>query len=122
MNDYAGRLVEQERTPIDVDDRRCPAGARSLIKAGAVHGWELARLTYSRGPYIGARGQVLKICDWVVLGLLDRTNHRAGVGCWRDGTPASMWLGRAGQMTEKVTFTELRQALANPDFPAARQG
>lgn len=83
---------EVRKTPIERADPRCVQGAKNLMNAAAKAGWEVRRLTYSRGPYLGAAGQVLSISDFVVVGVVD-TDHRCGVASWRDGKVIAAWYG-----------------------------
>lgn len=76
-------------------------------------GWELVRLTHSRGPYIGASGEVLSISDRHVMSARNRLDDRVlvAVGSWRDGKFDSAYTGtiRDGRLvTEKVDATTLK--------------
>jgi hypothetical protein len=83
---------EVRKTTIERSDERCPQGARNLMNAAAKAGWEVRRLTYSRGPWLGAKGNVLSISDLVACGVVD-SDKRYGVACWRDGKVVSAWYG-----------------------------
>lgn len=83
---------EVRKIPIERNDPRCPQGARNLMNAAARAGWEVRRLTYSRGPWLGANGNVLSISDIVACGVVD-SDQTVAVACWRDGKVVSAWLG-----------------------------
>lgn len=58
--------------------------------------WEVRRLTASRGPYVGARGQVLSISDAIVMGMRGPTLDGAtqvAVASWRDYKFDFAWTG-----------------------------
>lgn len=76
--------------PADVNDFPPRSGIRTMFNLiGKAQGWEVRRFTIARGPYVGARGQVLSISDSVVMGMrgptLD-TGHQVAVASWRDGS------------------------------------
>jgi hypothetical protein len=65
-----------------------PGGARIFINLAAKVGWAITRLTYARGPYLGAKGKSLGVSDSVVLHLRGPVVDGAplqAVGSWRDG-------------------------------------
>lgn len=65
-----------------------PGGARTIINLAAKIGWSVTRLTFARGPYIGAKGTSLGVSDSVVLhvqGVQVDGSVLMGVACWRDG-------------------------------------
>jgi hypothetical protein len=81
--------VEIPSHPIDADSFAPRSGIKQVINLVAkTDGWERHRLTHSRGPYVGSKGECLSISDFVVLGarqvLLDGT-VRVAVASWRDG-------------------------------------
>lgn len=86
--------VEIPCRPVDPKDEIVPGGVRTITNLLAKQGWELRRLTHARGPYVGAKGDVLSISDTIVLGAreaprcerggLDRP-PRIAVASWRDG-------------------------------------
>lgn len=108
---------EVRKTTIERADERCPQGAKNLLNAAAKAGWQVRRLTYSRGPWVGAAGQVLSISDLVVVGVVDQavdTDYRYGVACWRDGKVVSCWYGeRDGDRVpmELTTITHLKNIM-----------
>lgn len=108
--DYVEPIPEPEvrRTPVEIDDDRVPGGAKTMARlvAGITRvtpggktskspkhppmapGWELARLTYARGPYLGADGSVLSISDTIVMGARGPEvdgGVAIAVASWRDG-------------------------------------
>ncbi len=68
-----------------------PGGARTIINLADRIGWRVDRLTYSRGPFIGASGVSLGISDYVVLRVRLDEGRIAGVASWRDGKSTSAW-------------------------------
>lgn len=79
---------EKGCTPIEVSDLRPRSGPRILCGTVKKAGWDLVRLTTSRGPYIGADGSVLSTSDSIVLcargpARLDGMTPIA-VASWRD--------------------------------------
>jgi hypothetical protein len=75
---------------VSIDDFPPRSGIRQICNlVKKTPGWELRRLTASRGAYLGAKGQVLSTSDSVVLGArgparLDGSVPIA-VASWRDG-------------------------------------
>lgn len=75
--------------PIEVADLRPRSGILGLANLilgknkDKVAGWDLRRLTHSRGPYVGARGQVLSIDDFIVMGAAG-PDDRVMVAAWRN--------------------------------------
>lgn len=86
--------VEIQGHSVEPKDEIVPGGVRTITNLLAKQGWELRRLTHARGPYVGAKGDVLSISDTIVLGAreaprcwrggLDRP-PRIAVASWRDG-------------------------------------
>lgn len=76
---------------VDVATFAPRSGIRQIYTlATKTPGWEVRRLTASRGPYVGARGQVLSIDDCVVMGMLGQTTldgeTQVAVASWRSGS------------------------------------
>lgn len=75
--------------PIDVEDLPPRSGLRQVANLVLKQGWELRRLTASRGPYLGSKDQVLSVSDSVVLGARGPARLDGSVpvvvGSWRDG-------------------------------------
>lgn len=78
----------------DIDVTDLPKGSGMVQIANLLNrtdGWEIVRLRKSRGPYIGARGQVLSISDCVRIGARGPLEEgvdggrRCAVASWRDG-------------------------------------
>lgn len=85
---------ELRRTPVDVDDLPPRSGMRQIANLVLrTDGWELARLTRARGPYLGSDGSVLSISDSLVLGARG-PEGRVAVATWRDGKFDSAYTGR----------------------------
>jgi hypothetical protein len=94
-------------TPIERADDRCPQGVRNVMNAAARAGWEVTRLTYSRGPYLGSKGQVLTISDSVVIHVVDGEGH-LGVASYRDRKVTSCWWGTIGGRCYLTSITDLK--------------
>lgn len=65
-----------------------PGGTRTLLNLAAKQGWEVLRLTYSRGPYLGALGGSLGVSDSVLCilgGPVVDGGRLWAVASWRDG-------------------------------------
>lgn len=74
---------------------KVPGGVRTLLNLAEKLGdWDVVRLTYSRGPYLGADGESLGVSDSVVLHLrgpeVDNTRVHA-LASWRDGKSDWAW-------------------------------
>lgn len=101
--------------PVSVEDFPPRSGIRTTVSAVLKNGWELRRLTHTRGPYVGAKGDVLSISDVVVMGArqppgLDGES-RVAVGSWRDGKFDFGYIGtlRDGQLSPvKVDATTMK--------------
>lgn len=83
---------EIRATPIPVTDLPPRSGIRQVANLiEKTDGWTLRTLTRSRGPYVGARGQVLSISDMILIRASGeevdgvRGNRRFVVASWRDG-------------------------------------
>lgn len=85
-----------------------PGGVRTVLNLAAKQDWDVERLTYSRGPYLGANGKSLGVSDCVVLRLrgpvVDGAQLR-GVASWRDGKADWAWRldGRTTTRLENMT-------------------
>lgn len=113
--------VEIPGHKVEPKDEVVPGGVRTVVNLLAKRGWELRRLTHARGPYVGAKGDVLSISDTVVLGArevprcerggLDRPD-RIAVASWRDGKFDLAYVGyiRDGQITvtERANATTMK--------------
>ena len=116
---------EVRRTTVDIEDERVPGGARAIAKllAGITRvtpagksskslkhppmapGWELTRLTYARGPYLGADGSALSISDSIVINALGPEvdgGRAVAVASWRDGKFDTAYAGRLVGRSVKV--------------------
>lgn len=89
---------EVARHDVTADDFPPRSGIRQVANLVAkTPGWEVARFTACRGPYLGAKGKVLSISDHVVLGArgprqVDGSRPIA-VASWRDGAFESGYIG-----------------------------
>lgn len=71
-----------------------PGGVRTILNLAAKIGWEVERLTYARGPYLGANGKSLGVSDSVVLlvrGPIVDGTPLLGVASWRDAKSDWAW-------------------------------
>ena len=121
--EYDGEIPEPEVAchPITVDDLPTRSGMRQIanliLKAD---GWELRRLTHARGPYVGARGNVLSISDSVVLGARGPEVDgwvAVAVASWRDGAFDSAHIGRLKDgviAIESAKSTDLKKWIKEP--------
>lgn len=78
---------EVRSTPVTPGHEKVPGGVRTVTNLLAkIDGWELRRLTYARGPYVGSKGEVLSTSDSVVLGAQGEVDNevRVAVASWRD--------------------------------------
>lgn len=116
---------ELRATDVQVDELAPRSGMRQIANLiGKTDGWELRRLTRARGPWMGARGQVLSISDSLVLAARSEEVdgvRRVAVASWRDGKFHSAYVGtsKGGRMTtEKANATDLKnwikRDLSNP--------
>lgn len=81
-------------TPHGFREVPVPGGVRTIINRATELGWEIQRLTYARGPYLGANGKSLGVSDTVVLrvrGPVVDGHHVYGLGSWRDGKSDWAW-------------------------------
>lgn len=88
-----------------LDDREIPVpgGVRILVNLAAKVDWEITRLTYSRGPYLGAAGGSLGVSDYIVMhvrGPVVDGHPLVGVASWRDGKSDSVWQVENGYVTQ----------------------
>lgn len=106
---------EVRTTPVEVTDLPSRSGMRQVANLVLkTKGWELRRLTRARGPYMGARGQVLSISDSLVLGAVGEEvdgKRPFAVASWRDGKFDSAYVGTHGGgrfVSEGVNATDLK--------------
>jgi hypothetical protein len=108
-------VVEVWSHPVDPDSFAPRSGIKQVINLiEKTDGWERRRLTHARGPYKGAKGQVLSISDTIVLGarcdLLDGS-ARIAVASWRDGKFDFAFIGiiKDGRLApDKVDATTMK--------------
>lgn len=94
-------------TPVERNDPRVPGGAKTILNLLEKEDWELRRLTYARGPYIGANGKILSISDSIVLGAVDGEDS-AIVAFWRDGKFNGAMTVFKHQLEGRPNATELK--------------
>lgn len=112
--------------PVEPDTFAPRSGIRQVVNlVDKTEGWERYRLTHARGPYTGAKGELLSISDTIVLGarnvLLDGT-VRVAVASWRDGKFDFAFVGliQGGRLTPyKVDATTMKNWIKGThDLPA----
>jgi hypothetical protein len=79
---------EIRATPVDMKDPRVTQGVRNMINPALKVGWHVKRLTYSRGPRVGSKGQALSISDSISLILRSGDNQHQVCAVWVDGKSA----------------------------------
>jgi len=98
--------------PIEVSDLKPRSGILQMANLilgknkDKVQGWELRRLTHSRGPYVGSSGEVLSISDSIVMGARGPevdSGVRVAVASWRDG---EFDFGYTGILKDGVVTTQ----------------
>jgi hypothetical protein len=104
---YATEINHKGTTDVTIVDGSVrqvttPGGARTILNLAAKVGWEVLRLSYSRGPYIGARGESLGVSDILILvvraPIVDGIVN-GGVASWRDDKSDWAWLVSDGKTT-----------------------
>lgn len=115
--DHAPPIPEPEvrAHPLEVADLRPGSGMRQIATlVTKTDGWELRRVTGSRGPYVGSAGGVLSISDTIVIGArgpeVDE-GVKVAVASWRDDSFDFAYAGliRGDRcFTHKVNATELK--------------
>lgn len=98
-----------------------PGGARTMLNLAKKQGWTVERLTYARGPYLGANGSSLGVSDSVVLllrGPIVDESPILGIASWRDGK--SDWAyrvenGNATRVGAKALIARMKEAPCGPD-------
>jgi hypothetical protein len=71
-----------------------PGGVRTLLNlAERLGDWEVLRLTYARGPYLGANGSSLGVSDSITLMMRSTLDSKPvyAVASWRDGKSDWAW-------------------------------
>lgn len=100
--------IEVHRTSVDPKDERVPGGVRTITNLLAkTDGWELYRLTYSRGPYLGSK-KCLGVSDMIVLGAIQRSTGRRIVATWRDGKFNTGYAIMGNRMQGRVNSTAMK--------------
>lgn len=118
---------EVECHPVEVDSFPPRSGIRQICSLVIKQGWELRRLTHSRGGYLGAKGQVLSVSDSVVLGARGPARIDGGVpiavASWRDGSfdfaHVGLITGGSRVPMTKVNSSTLKGWIKGNDLPDA---
>lgn len=85
-----------------------PGGIRRVVNLATKTGWEVLKATYSRGPYLGAKGS-LGVSDrmrLILAGPQVANIRDYGVAWWRDGKSDACWIVENGEV-RIATVTEL---------------
>lgn len=118
--------VEVHCHPVEVESFPPRSGIRQICNTVLkAEGWEIRRLTHSRGPYLGSKGECLSISDTIILGAskapeLDGSRHIA-VASWRDGKFDFAYVGAiiSGNLSpRRVNSTEMKDWIKG-DLPDA---
>lgn len=80
---------ELSATPVTIETFPPRSGIRQICNLALKHGWKIASLTKSRGPYLGSKGVALGSSDAILLRIigpmrLDESVPIA-VASWRNG-------------------------------------
>jgi hypothetical protein len=98
-------------TDVPITDLRPRSGILQMVNLiNRTDGWTLKRITYARGPWVGARGQVLSISDHhkvSALGPVLDTGQRFVVASWRD---MEFKTGYVGVIRGRVIYPEPRNS------------
>lgn len=107
-------------TPVDHKDERVPGGVRTVTNLLAKQDWSLRKLTYARGPRVGAKGGVLSISDTILLKAVD--GSKFCVALWVDGKFDFGYVGEVKEgliVPHPVNATELKNWIKGTyDLPA----
>jgi hypothetical protein len=85
---------EAPRVDGGVQRSTVPGGCRTLLNLAEKLGWEVVRLTYARGPYLGSKGGSLGVSDSVRLilrGPVVDGDPVYAVASWRDAKSQWAW-------------------------------
>lgn len=106
---YVAPVIPEPEEPchsITVEDLRPRSGPRQIANLLPKHGWEIRRMTASKGPYINARGEVSRISDSIVMSAVHPDGRRL-VACWVDVAFEFAYIGRGAGVTA-CNATELK--------------
>jgi len=105
---YAARIEPAPGFELDI---AIPGGVNTTLSAAAAAGWEVRRLTYSRGPFLSSSGKSLGVSDFVVIGLAGPMvdgGRVYGVASWRDGKSYFGWWINADRSVEHLGAEALK--------------
>lgn len=112
---------EMRSTPVAPDEFPPRSGIRQIhALVEKSEGWEVRRFTASRGPYVGAKGTVLSISDFVVLGAAGPTldgHTKVAVAFWRDGSFDGAYIGTAARgviTSQPANSKQMKEWIRNP--------
>lgn len=104
--------------PITKDDLRPRSGPLQVFNLLGKEGWEVRRMTASRGPYITAKGEVSRTADSIVIGAVHSDGRRL-VGVWVDVKFEAAYIGRGTHMVS-CNATDLKNWIKGKhDLPDA---
>lgn len=108
-------------TPVPIEDLRPRSGILQMVNLIVkTDGWDLKAITRARGPWVGARGQVLSISDHhkvSALGPKVDNGQRFVVACWRDMKFESGYVGliREGKVyPETLNSNDIKKFIKEP--------
>lgn len=108
---------EVHATPVAQGDERIPGGANQILNLLKKSGWEIIRLTYARGPRVGAKGEVLSISDSIALIARPPLSIKCIVATWLDGSfnTAYTLTGKTGltPVNSKALRTYIKEHTSN---------
>lgn len=108
--------IEVKSTFVTPTDDRVSTGARRIINAAKRAGWTVL-VTYSRGPYIGAAGQFLRMSDSILVRGAKRydddPDHRLlFAAAWVDGSSEFAYFGPNTEPPTRMGVSDLKGRLA----------
>lgn len=99
---------EVRATPKSIEDLPARSGMRQIANliAKQAH-WEDPIITYARGPYLSAKGEMLSISDSILIRAVDKSGRRV-VAFWRDASFDFAYAQPDKKARFPMTSTELK--------------